>query len=135
MSLVNNQNAPFGSVLSDKMAVAEYRDGQWGEFEVRVTGALPMHPAMHALHYGSSCFEGFKAYRHPDGQVRIFRLDRHVARMRQSARSLVLPEPDEAHLTQMVRTLVDRCRCISGRCCSARWRTSAPRQHRRPARC
>jgi branched-chain amino acid aminotransferase len=92
------------------MAVAEYRDGAWGEFDVRVTGPLEMHPAIHALHYGSSCFEGFKAYRHADGQVRIFRLDRHVARMQQSAQALVLPVPDGPQLTAMVRTLVDRCR-------------------------
>jgi branched-chain amino acid aminotransferase len=105
-----NPKAPFGSLLTDKMAVAEYRDGAWGEFDVRVTGPLEMHPAIHALHYGSSCFEGFKAYRHADGQVRIFRLDRHVARMQQSAQALVLPVPDGPQLTAMVRTLVDRCR-------------------------
>ncbi len=110
MPTTTAQNAPFGSVLADKMLVAEFRDGAWGDSEVRVTGVLPMHPAMHALHYGSSCFEGFKAYRHADGEVRVFRLDRHVERMRQSARALVLPEPDAAHLTKMVLTLIDRCR-------------------------
>jgi branched-chain amino acid aminotransferase len=28
-----------------------------------------------ALNYGVSCFEGLKAFRHDDGQVRIFRPD------------------------------------------------------------
>jgi branched-chain amino acid aminotransferase len=110
MSPTMTQNAPFGSVLTDKMAVAQFGDGAWGEFEVRVTGPLPMHPAMHALHYGSSCFEGFKAYRHADGSVKVFRLDKHVARLQQSARALVLPVPDAAQLSDMVCTLVDRCR-------------------------
>jgi branched-chain amino acid aminotransferase len=110
MNPSKHQNAPFGSLLTDKMAIASYRDGAWGEAEIRVTGPLEIHPAAHALHYGSSCFEGFKAYRRADGSVHVFRMDRHVARMLQSARALVLPEPDPAQLAAMVTTLVDRCR-------------------------
>jgi branched-chain amino acid aminotransferase len=105
-----HQNAPFGSILTDKMAVASFRDGAWSEAEIRVTGPLEIHPAAHALHYGSSCFEGFKAYRRGDGSIQIFRMDRHIERMRQSARVLVLPEPDPALLASMVQVLVDRCR-------------------------
>ncbi len=110
MNSIKNQNAPFGSLLTDKMSVARYRDGAWSAAEIQTTGTLAMHPAMHALHYGSSCFEGFKAYKHADGNVKIFRMDRHVERMRQSARSLVLPEPDTHQLHEMVMELVDRCR-------------------------
>jgi branched-chain amino acid aminotransferase len=105
-----HQNAPFGSILTDKMAVASFRDGAWSEAEIRVTGPLEIHPASHALHYGSSCFEGFKAYRRADGSIQIFRMDRHIERMRQSARVLVMPEPDPALLASMVKTVVDRCR-------------------------
>jgi len=105
-----HQNAPFGSILTDKMAIANFRDGAWSEAEIRVTGPLEIHPAAHALHYGSACFDGFKAYRRADGSVQIFRMDRHIERMRQSARVLVLPEPDPVLLAWMVKTLVDRCR-------------------------
>lgn len=104
------QKAPFGSVLTDLMAVANYRDGAWGKHEIRPTGVMDIHPAAHALHYGSSCFEGFKAYRRADGSVHVFRMDKHIARMQQSARALVLPEPDAAQLTSMVIELVDRVR-------------------------
>ncbi len=110
MNPSKHQNAPFGSILTDKMAIASFRDGAWGEAEIRVTGPLDLHPAAHALHYGSSCFEGFKAYRRADGSIQVFRMDRHIERMRQSARVLVLPEPDPALLASMVTTLVDRCR-------------------------
>lgn len=110
MNSIKNQNAPFGSILTDKMSVARYRDGAWGRAEIQTTGTMPMHPAMHALHYGSSCFEGFKAYKHADGGVRVFRIDRHIERLRQSARALVLPEPDTVQLSDMVLQLVDRCR-------------------------
>jgi branched-chain amino acid aminotransferase len=37
-------------------------------------------------------------------------MDRHVARMQQSARALILPEPDAAQLTDMVLSLIDAVR-------------------------
>jgi branched-chain amino acid aminotransferase len=110
MNSIKNQHAPFGSLLADKMSVARYRDGAWGPAEIQTTGTLPLHPAMHALHYGSECFEGFKAYKHADGSIKVFRMDRHIDRMRQSARALVLPEPDARQLADMVLQLIDRCR-------------------------
>jgi branched-chain amino acid aminotransferase len=102
--------APFGSILTDVMSLAWFRDGRWSPAQIVPTAALPIHPAAHALHYGSACFEGFKAYRRADGGVHIFRLNRHIERMRQSARLLVLPEPDAEPLAGMVKALVDRCR-------------------------
>ena len=108
--MTNPRNAPFGSVLAGTMAVAHYRDGAWGKTEFRVTGPLEIHPAAHALHYGSECFEGFKAYKHADGSVNVFRLDMHLARMQNSARALVLPEPDPAQLRAAVLELIARVR-------------------------
>ncbi len=104
------RSAPFGSVLAPTMAVADFRDGGWSGVAYPETGPLPLHPAAHVLHYGSECFEGFKAYRHGDGSIHVFRLDRHIARLRQSARLLYLPEPTEALLTEMVLGLIDRVR-------------------------
>ena len=85
----------FGTVLSPSMAVATFRGGAWGRHELRPTGPIELHPAAHVLHYSSSCFEGFKAYRWADGSIHVFRMDRHIERLRQSARSLMLPEPDD----------------------------------------
>lgn len=96
----------FGSVLTKTMAVAEFRDGRWGEHSLQPVGPIPMHPAAHVLHYGSECFEGFKAYRGKGGAIGVFRMDKHIERMRQSARQLVLPEPDAAQLADMVRAVI-----------------------------
>jgi len=96
----------FGSVLTNTMAVAEYRDGHWQAHALQPVGPIPMHPAAHVLHYGSACFEGFKAYRGKGDAVSVFRMDKHIERMRQSARQLVLPEPDAAQLATMVREVV-----------------------------
>lgn len=102
----------FGTVLAETMTLATYRDGEWSAYEARPTGPIELHPAAHVLHYSSTCFEGFKAYRWADGSINLFRLDQHIERMRQSARALVLPEPDPAHLAEMVRATVDRNRAV-----------------------
>jgi branched-chain amino acid aminotransferase len=104
------QRAPFGTLLTSHMAVALYQGGAWAPAEIKPVGPLELSPAAHVLHYSSTCFEGFKAYRRSDGSIHVFRMDRHIARMRQSARQLVLPEPDPAQLADMVRSVISRCR-------------------------
>ncbi len=110
MSSTNPQNAPFGSLLAPFMVVANYRDGAWGAHEFMPVAPIPMHPAAHVLHYASECFEGFKVYKWADDSLNIFRMDRHFARMQQSARSLVLPVPDAAQLEAMVLGVIERNR-------------------------
>jgi branched-chain amino acid aminotransferase len=92
----------FGSQFAGSMATATAADGAWGPGQVVPTGPLSISPAAHALHYGSSCFEGLKAHRGADGTVRIFRLDAHVARMRRSAELLMLPVPPAELLSSMI---------------------------------
>lgn len=104
------QRAAFGTLLTSHMAVATYQGGRWSPSEMKPVAPIEVSPAAHVLHYASTCFEGFKAFRRADGSVHVFRMDRHIQRMRQSARQLVLPEPDAAQLAGMVRAVIDRCR-------------------------
>jgi len=104
------QRPAFGTLLTSHMAVATYQAGRWSPGEIKPVAPIELSPAAHVLHYASTCFEGFKAFRRADGTVHVFRMDRHIQRMRQSARQLVLPEPDAAQLAGMVRAVIDRCR-------------------------
>lgn len=99
--------AAFGTVFAPSMAVAEFRRGEWLPHRMVPTGPIELHPGAHVLHYSSTCFEGFKAYQWADRSVHLFRLDRHVERMRQSARALALPEPDPERLAAMVHATID----------------------------
>jgi branched-chain amino acid aminotransferase len=110
MTSTTPQNLPFGSILTDVMAISWYRDGAWSPHSLRATGPIELHPAAHVFHYGSECFEGFKAYKWADGSIHVFRMERHIERLRQSARGLVMPEPDAAQLEAMVREVIDRNR-------------------------
>jgi len=93
---------PFGTEFCDQFAIARYADGAWSKASIEPLAPIPLHPAAHVLHYASTCFEGFKAYRWSDGKGRIFRLHDHVARMQRSATSLRLPPPDADLLAGMV---------------------------------
>ena len=100
----------FGTVLASRMGVTRFAEGQWAQPVVEATAPIMLSPAAHVLHYSSTCFEGLKAYRWADGSINVFRLDRHIARMRQSSRHLVLPEPDGAMLDRLVREV---CRAVA----------------------
>ncbi len=104
------QRPAFGTLLTSHMAVATYQHERWSESEIKPVAPLEISPAAHALHYASTCFEGFKAFRRADGSIHVFRMDRHIQRLRQSARQLVLPEPEPAQLGDMVRAVIQRCR-------------------------
>ncbi len=96
----------FGTEFCDRFAIVRYENDRWQQPSIEPLRLLQLHPAAHVLHYASTCFEGFKAYRWSDGRARIFRLDDHVARMQRSAASLRLPVPDSDLLAGMVTELV-----------------------------
>lgn len=100
----------FGSVLASTMAVATHAGGRWSTHEFKPVAPITLSPAAHVLHYASTCFEGFKAYRWDDGSINVFRMDRHIERMRQSARALAMAEPEPGQLADMVLGVIDRVR-------------------------
>jgi branched-chain amino acid aminotransferase len=73
-----------------------------------------VHVLTHALHYGSSIFEGIRSYRHKKGPT-VLRLEAHVRRLFDSARiyrmEIPYSEPDvSAAILETVRTNeLDEC--------------------------
>jgi branched-chain amino acid aminotransferase len=77
-----------------------------GEF-VRWEDAT-VHVSAHALHYGSSVFEGIRAYATPDGPA-VFRLLPHVKRLVNGAKVMRIDtEYDEAAISQAIVETIDR---------------------------
>lgn len=81
----------FGRVFTDHMAVLNYHGGVWAEAEIKAYGPLSLDPAASVLHYGQAIFEGFKAYRQPDGAISLFRPQENAARFNRSAKRLAMP--------------------------------------------
>jgi branched-chain amino acid aminotransferase len=71
----------------------------WFNGSLRESEECTVHVASHALHYGSSVFEGIRAYDTPEGTM-IFRGIDHLERLKYSADVYRIPMPysvDELH--------------------------------------
>jgi branched-chain amino acid aminotransferase len=99
-------NLPFGSVFSDHMVYAEYRNGSWQEPTIRPYGALALAPSISALQYGVSVFEGLKAHRSSTDDALLFRPWENARRLNRSARRLAMPEVPEALFLDSLSELV-----------------------------
>ena len=96
----------FGYRRTDYNVRCYYRDGKWGEIEVCSEEYITLHMAATCLHYGQEAFEGLKAYRCPDGKVRVFRMDENAKRLQSTSRGILLPEVPTELFEEMVKKVV-----------------------------
>ena len=97
-------NLGFGYHKTNYNIRCFYRNGKWGEIEISSDEYVNMHIAATCLHYGQEAFEGLKAYRCPDGKVRVFRTDENAARLQSTCRGIMMPEVP----TELFNTMVDK---------------------------
>jgi branched-chain amino acid aminotransferase len=96
----------FGRTFTDHMLLLDWEAGVWKDARIVPFGPLSLSPAACCLHYGQEMFDGLKAFRGVDGKIRIFRLDRHVARMHDGAKRLCLPSLDHDSMKQALTEFV-----------------------------
>ena len=72
-----NNSIVMGTQFTDHMFVCDYVNGAWSNARIEPLNLIPTHPAAMALHYGQAIFEGMKAYRFKDGNISIFRAQKH----------------------------------------------------------
>ena len=96
----------FGYIPTDYNVRCYYRDGKWGEVEVCSDEYLKLHMAATCLHYGQEAFEGLKAFRCPDGKVRVFRPEENAARLQNTCRGIVMPEVPTELFLEMVKKVI-----------------------------
>ena len=106
MKDIDWKSLTFSYLRTDYNVRCYYRDGKWGEVEVCSDEYLKLHMAATCLHYGQEAFEGLKAYRCPDGKVRIFRVEENAARLQSTARGIVMPEVPTELFVDMVKKVV-----------------------------
>ena len=103
-----DETLAFGKVFTDHMFMMEYDEGQgWHDPRIVPYAPFTMDPACCVLHYGQAIFDGAKAFRGKDGQIRLFRLKDHAARVNRSAGFLCIPEIDPAMIEESIRALVE----------------------------
>ena len=83
----------------------QYPEWIWHNGKIKPWAEATTHVMSHALHYGSSVFEGIRCYDTPDGPA-IFRLNGHNKRLFASAKIYDMPMPYD------VPTLAQACRDV-----------------------
>ncbi len=99
-------NLEFGAVYSDHMLVSDYSNHAWNNTRITPFAPITMSPASSVLHYGQTIFEGMKAYRAKNGDILIFRMDAHIARLNKSCERLCIPPLDENIFIDGIHQLV-----------------------------
>lgn len=99
-------NLGFGYLKTDYNVRCYNRNGQWGELTITDDENISMHMAATCLHYGQEAFEGLKAFRGADGEIRLFRLEDNARRMIASADYLCMQSPSVELFTEAVLKVV-----------------------------
>ena len=87
----------------------QYDDGKgWHSGRIVPYAPLSMDPACCVLHYAQAVFDGLKAFRGADGQVRLFRVDQHAARLNRSCEQLCIPPLDQTTGRELYRRASSR---------------------------
>src|SRR3990167_1223030 len=97
----------FGQIFTDHMFVANFQEEKgWYDPRVEPYAPIPLDPAGAALHYAQAVFDGLKAFRGMDGKIRLFRPQKHVERLNNSARRMCIPPLDPELALQSIVTVV-----------------------------
>eukprot|EP01094_Clydonella_sp_ATCC50884_P014184 TRINITY_DN2453_c0_g1_i1.p1 TRINITY_DN2453_c0_g1~~TRINITY_DN2453_c0_g1_i1.p1 ORF type:complete len:415 (+),score=144.48 TRINITY_DN2453_c0_g1_i1:51-1247(+) len=97
----------FGRTFTDHMLTVEWtQEGGWGAPHIRPYGNLSLSPASNCLHYGIECFEGMKAYKDAQQQIRLFRPADNMERLNLSAQRLQLPGFDGDEYLECMKALI-----------------------------
>jgi len=92
---VNFDSLGFGDVFSDHMFSLAFEEGRWQRPEILPYGPITLEPGNATLHYGQTAFEGLKAFRGQDENIRIFRPDMNAKRLQRSCERLCIPPIEE----------------------------------------
>jgi len=107
VSEIDYNNLPFGKYFTDHMLEVDYVDGEWKKVQIRPYQSLSLSPALAAIHYGQSIFEGIKAYKDREGNPFIFRPYDNFRRFNISAERMMMPTVPEEIFIEGMRRLVD----------------------------
>jgi len=100
-------NIEFGKAFSDHMYRVNYIDGNWQQPEILPFGHISISPAMSAIHYGQSIFEGMKAFKNQQGEPVLFRPLENFKRLNLSAERMGMPQLPEELFIEGLKTLIN----------------------------
>lgn len=102
------ENLIFGRTFTDHVFEMDYDEalGGWHSPTIKKRTKLELSPAAMVLHYGQAIFEGLKAYKHSNGKIALFRPEKNVERLNNSAERMCIPQVDPKLVLQAMLELV-----------------------------
>lgn len=102
-----NDQLVFGRTFTDHMLSIEWTEANgWAAPQIVPYGPLNLDPAAVVLHYAFECFEGMKAFKDSDGNVRLFRPEMNMQRLNSSAERICLPTFNNKEMVDLVKKFV-----------------------------
>jgi len=101
-------NLIFGRTFSTHVFEMDYDSakGGWYNPTIKKLSNLNLSPAALVLHYGQTIFEGLKAYKQDNGKIVMFRPEKNLERLNNSARKMCIPEIDVDFVLKSLTDLV-----------------------------
>ncbi len=96
----------FGKYFTDHMFVMNYDDGKWHDARIQPYAPFTLEPCCSVFHYGQAVFEGTKAYKNKNGEVRLFRPRDNLLRMNESSDRICIPPIDVDFVLDALKKLV-----------------------------
>ncbi|CAK9440259.1 uncharacterized protein LODBEIA_P43590 [Lodderomyces beijingensis] len=97
----------FGKTFTDHMLEIEWDQATgWGAPKISPYHNLSLDPSTIVFHYAFELFEGMKAYKDAQGQIRTFRGDKNMIRMNKSAERIALPKFKGEELQKLIDQLL-----------------------------
>ncbi|KAF2722636.1 branched-chain amino acid aminotransferase II [Polychaeton citri CBS 116435] len=105
--LIPHDQLVFGRNFTDHMLSIEWTasDG-WLDPQITPYQNLSLDPATCVFHYAFEAFEGMKAYKDKDGNVRLFRPDMNMKRLNKSSARIALPTFDGEAFIELLKKFV-----------------------------
>ncbi|PWY86305.1 branched-chain-amino-acid aminotransferase [Aspergillus heteromorphus CBS 117.55] len=97
----------FGKTFTDHMLSVEWTAAEgWHAPRIVPYQNLSLDPSACVFHYAFECFEGMKAYKDKNDQIRLFRPNKNMERLNKSSSRIALPSFDSDALTKLIGELV-----------------------------
>ena len=97
----------FGQLRTDHMFLMDWEHGAWRDPRIVPYGPFSLDPGAIVLHYSQEIFEGAKAFKHQDGEIYAFRIDKNAERLNRSAPGICMPTVPVADQVGAILALLD----------------------------
>lgn len=97
----------FGQLRTDHMFLMNYDGKNWVNPRIVPYEAFSIMPGAVVFHYGQEIFEGAKVFKHSDGELYTFRIDKNAHRMNASCDIMCMPHIPVDDQIQAIHALID----------------------------